>query len=405
MFYKNANIIKALILLPPIALAGSLDSPAPPGDPASAMYPLSEICNRMDTGAPGAKRSVIEVTSGPGPGGCTLNDVMEKAPVKDNGNGVQPGEVTAGKQYWGLTDNWGPQTGTMPNQGAITITPTTTDQPIAGGYHNGSGVVKGDPNLSPGNIRGGVPVFGVDGDGNVVNTSSGDAVSGELTSGKRAWVDGVEITGTMPNQGAITLTPTTSDQPIAAGYHNGSGVVKGVQNLAPENIRAGVTILGITGTFSGTTVSTPTPSSSNRYTDNGNGTVTDNRSGLIWLKNANCFERQNWETAMQSAANLANGQCGLSDGSTSGMWRLPTKNELEVMIDKSYYNPALSNASGTGQWTESNVFSGVRPNGYWSSSTYADHADHAWNVYLGNGYVSGDYRSSTHYVWPVRGGK
>ncbi|RKZ74987.1 MAG: hypothetical protein DRQ57_09055 [Gammaproteobacteria bacterium] len=223
MFYKNANIIKALILLPPIALAGSLDSPAPPGDPASAMYPLSEICNRMDTGAPGAKRSVIEVTSGPGPGGCTLNDVMEKAPVKDNGNGVQPGEVTAGKQYWGLTDNWGPQTGTM------------------------------------------------------------------------------------PNQGAITLTPTTSDQPIAAGYHNGSGVVKGVQNLAPENIRAGVTILGITGTFSGTTVSTPTPSSSNRYTDNGNGTVTDNRSGLIWLKNANCFERQNWETAMQSAANLANG--------------------------------------------------------------------------------------------------
>jgi len=163
MFYKNSNIIKALILLPPIALAGSLDSPAPPGDPASAMYPLSEICNRLDTGAQGTKRSVIEVTSGPGPGGCTLNDVMEKAPVKDNGNGVQPGEVIAGKQYWGLTDNWGSQTGTMPNQGTVTITPTTTDQPIAGGYHSGSGVVKGEPNLSPENIRAGVTLFGITG--------------------------------------------------------------------------------------------------------------------------------------------------------------------------------------------------------------------------------------------------
>jgi len=62
---------------------------------------------------------------------------MEKAPVKDNANGVQPSEVTAGKHYWGLTDNWGLQTGTMPNQGAITLTPTSSDQPIAAGYHNG----------------------------------------------------------------------------------------------------------------------------------------------------------------------------------------------------------------------------------------------------------------------------
>ena len=79
----------------------------------------------------------------------------------------------------------------------------------------------------------------------------------------------------------------------------------------------------------------PTPSSY-RYTDNGNGTVTDNRSELIWLKNANCFEQQNWEPAMQNAANLANEQCGLSDGSTSGMWRLPTKDEWEAMVDSKY---------------------------------------------------------------------
>ncbi|OAD19361.1 thrombospondin type 3 repeat-containing OmpA/MotB protein [Candidatus Thiomargarita nelsonii] len=64
--------------------------------------------------------------------------------------------------------------------------------------------------------------------------------------------------------------------------------------------------------------------SSYRYSDNGDGTVTDNRSGLIWLKNANCFGKQKLKIAMQSAANLADGQCGLRDGSRRGDWRLPT---------------------------------------------------------------------------------
>ncbi len=111
---------------------------------------------------------------------------------------------------------------------------------------------------------------------------------------------------------------------------------------------------------------------SNRYTDNCNGTVTDNRSGLIWLKNANCFGEQDWGTAMQSAANLANGQCGLSDGSTSGVWRLPTTGQWKAMVDKSYSTPALSNAEGTGQWTEGDPFSGVQLFNYWSYATFVN---------------------------------
>jgi hypothetical protein len=54
--------------------------------------------------------------------------------------------------------------------------------------------------------------------------------------------------------------------------------------------------------------------SSLRFIDNGDGTVTDNRTGLIWLKNANCFCNQDWWTAMKSANNLAYGYCGLIDG-------------------------------------------------------------------------------------------
>ncbi len=142
-----------------------------------------------------------------------------------------------------------------------------------------------------------------------------------------------------------------------------------------------------------------------RYIDNGDGTVTDTRTGLIWLKNANCFKRQNWETAKQSAAKLAHGQCGLSDGSKAGDWRLPTKDELSAMVDKKYEDPALSNATGTNKWKEGNAFSDVQAGVYWSSTTYASNASIAWDVYLGSGSVNTGYKSGTDYVWPVRGGQ
>ncbi len=141
------------------------------------------------------------------------------------------------------------------------------------------------------------------------------------------------------------------------------------------------------------------PPSSYRYIDNGNGTVTDNRSGLIWLKEANCFGRQDFKTAMQSAANLANGECGLSDGSTSGMWRLPTQDELKAMLDKNYSVPALSNAEGTGQWTEGDAFSGVQSDDDYWSSTGLNVTFRTWRLYLGYNYVD-----IVHYVWPVRAG-
>jgi len=71
-------------------------------------------------------------------------------------------------------------------------------------------------------------------------------------------------------------------------------------------------------------VASPTP----RFVDNGNGTVTDKLTGLIWLKNANCFGEVNWQTALNNANSLANGHCGLTDNSTAGQWRLPNLAEL-----------------------------------------------------------------------------
>ena len=70
-----------------------------------------------------------------------------------------------------------------------------------------------------------------------------------------------------------------------------------------------------------------------RFTDNGDGTVTDNLTGLIWLKYANCFGETNWHDALDASNNLTNGQCGLSDGSNLGDWRLPNEGELGSLID------------------------------------------------------------------------
>ena len=70
-----------------------------------------------------------------------------------------------------------------------------------------------------------------------------------------------------------------------------------------------------------------------RFTDNGNGTVTDNLTGLIWLKNASCYGQMPWTNALNVANALASGSCGLTDGSIAGAWRLPNVREMQSLID------------------------------------------------------------------------
>jgi hypothetical protein len=147
----------------------------------------------------------------------------------------------------------------------------------------------------------------------------------------------------------------------------------------------------------------PTP----RFKDNKNGTVTDKLTGLIWLKNANCFSSRPWALAVETATTLASGQCGLMDGSSAGDWRLPNVKELQSLIDFGFFGPALSNTAGTAQWTDGNPFSGVRSTEYWSSTTYVNGPDHAWSVDLGDGNARGSDHPKVDSgpVWPVRGGQ
>ena len=82
-------------------------------------------------------------------------------------------------------------------------------------------------------------------------------------------------------------------------------------------------------------VAWPTP----RFTDNNNGTVTDNLTELIWMKNANAFGTKTWAEALTAANTAVWHAAGLKDGSKAGDWRLPNVRELQSLIDYGRFLP------------------------------------------------------------------
>jgi Protein of unknown function (DUF1566) len=145
----------------------------------------------------------------------------------------------------------------------------------------------------------------------------------------------------------------------------------------------------------------PTP----RFIDNQNGTVTDQLTGLIWLKNANCVPGgAAWADALTAANTLAHGHCGLTDGSKAGDWRLPNVKELLSLIDVEFYTPALSNAAGTAQWREGDAFLDVQTSIYWTSTTFVGGPDSAWSISLNAGDIGLNPKYNAFFAWPVREG-
>lgn len=165
--------------------------------------------------------------------------------ARAEGNAVA-GDVLAGKTFSNGDDTG--IAGTMPNQGQKIITPGTSNIVISAGYHDGTGYVAGDADLIPANIKAGKNIFDVAGNSNVVDTSPGTAAAGDILTGKIAFADGTQLTGSMPNRGAYNITPGMSNVAIPAGYHNGSGVVYGDADIVASNIVLGKNIFGVAGT-------------------------------------------------------------------------------------------------------------------------------------------------------------
>lgn len=169
-----------------------------------------------------------------------------------------------------------------------------------------------------------------------------------------------------------------------------------MSSCATHNVSTGLALVPRTGQITSQAdgddgnlqkgVAWPSP----RFTDHGNGTVTDNLTGLVWTKNAQQVPgEKTWSDALTACNNLD--YAGYQD------WRLPNIRELHSLVDYSRDEKALPS---------NHPFQAVQDMHYWSSTNYEGDITSVWVVFFPNGAVGYTYKNEdSFYVWPVRGGQ
>jgi len=233
------------------------------------------------------------------PWGTWWNRIMESAAWEPEGSATET-DVLSDKTFYSGSNNRTVKTGTMSTQ-----TLSDANETVNAGYYNATTLSAVDTDLAGGNIKSGITIFGFAGDSNVIDTSSGDAIAGDIfngkiafsdgssltgtlnlacntatfdgtgnlvadaydgtgtglnrwcitdsgdaaagniLSGKIAWVDGASITGTIPTQ-----TLSANSETVSAGYYNATTLSAVDIDLAAANILSGKTIFGIAGSVS-----------------------------------------------------------------------------------------------------------------------------------------------------------
>lgn len=121
------------------------------------------------------------------------------------------------------------------------------------------------------------------------------------------------------------------------------------------------------------------------YTDNGNGTITDNNTGLTWQQGEG--GQKTWGDAETYCGGLS---------LAGGGWRLPSKKELISIVDYGI---------SSGPTIRQVYFPNATSSDYWSSTTYANNPGNAWYVYFNDGGVLNSNKDGINYVRCVRGGQ
>ena len=140
--------------------------------------------------------------------------------------------VLSGQTYYN-TDAKTKRTGGMANRGAVSQALNAGGSyTIPAGYHNGAGKVTAN---------------------SLASQTSANAAAGHILSGKTAWVNGAKVTGNIASQAGQTVTPGASAKTVSCSgkYMTGNVTVSAVSNLTAANIKKGVTVGGVVGTYEG----------------------------------------------------------------------------------------------------------------------------------------------------------
>jgi len=211
------------------------------------------------------------------------------------------------------------------------------------------------------------------------NATAADVLSGKTffaTSGTTRGTNWGPVSGTASAGGLPATGQTTSNEPYlsdAVTDYPSSGEKVGGDGYYHKGAALSYTVSDPAG--------------------NGQEVVTDNNTGLIWVRDgtgAGCNNGTglNWKAAIAFCENLT--FAGSSD------WRLPNTKELMSIVDYSISSPAIQ---------ETNAFQHTRSGFYWSSTTFAGSTTYAWLVYFSSGYVDFGNKVNGYYVRPVRGGQ
>jgi hypothetical protein len=336
------------------------------------------------------------------------------------------GDVLSGKTFSssaGLGVN-----GTMRNNGAANFTPGAAAVPVPAGYYSG-GQVNTDTSLLSGNIKSGATIFGVSGDPNVVNTSGATAAATNILSGQTCYANGSVVTGTVPAGANVIGANGLKTFTIPDGLYAGSKTATANDtNLVSGNIASGVSILGVMGTAgvmpsqvlkTGETNDYGPGSDGNLqkgaarlYTDNGDGTISDDTTGLMWEKKdrsggihdyGNTYTwglhsspytmNGTMVTTLLAALNGGGGFAGHTD------WRIPNLNELQSIANYHNTQPAVVSVfntscvsdctvDGAGGTTMCSCIScWPTTTGTWTSTTFDTDRSSAWTVDFTDGRI------------------
>ncbi len=316
------------------ALAGNLTPPGPPDSAESAMYTLESIWARLHDGTPGDKPTTGYVGPAFGPDVSLAIPNLNQIMYACPTRDDERG-VTSTQVPTGKTF-WGLTTsewGIRTGTGTRVLSPDS--YVVEAGYYEATDLREVDGDLTAENIVEGVAIFGVEGTAQIG--------------------DGGVYPAPLAKTGQMTSTQMGDDGDFQKG------------------------------------VVWPSP----RFTDHHDGTVTDNLTGLMWIKAPHTLSgnagQHTWSDAVVFCNELTH--AGHSD------WRLPNVRELLSLIDYDNYDPALPHDHPFTIHFQSGYW-------YWSSTSTAGLTEYAWIAVYGVGYATNAGTKTTwHYVWPVRAGE